>query len=167
MSKNPKNVTQQIRTEQITKKEIESVPTTKREFSSESTQNFFVTYKQNVNKYFESIENSIPKYYQTIHELEQEYLHAWENMFNANISIQKEFASKIGLKTISPAASEFISEATDSAIKARSVRDKIILESIDTAKENIKAWNNQSDAFAETNRKIAQFWISLFTTRQS
>ena len=167
MSKTSKNVKHQIRSEQVTKQEIKSTPTSQPEIKSETTQDFFVTYKQNVDKYFESLENSIPKYYQTIHELQQEYLQAWENMFNASVSIQKEFSNKIGLNTKSTVASKYISDATDSVTKARAVRDKIILKSIETAKENVKAWNNQSQTFTDTNKKIAQFWLSLFTTRQS
>lgn len=168
MSKTSKQITPQVRPEQITKQEIKPETSSKSEFTSESTQDFFVTYKQNVDKYFESLESSIPKYYQTVHELQQEYLQAWENAVNATISIQKEFANKTGYKSgQSSAASAFVFDATNSAIKARTARDKIILKSIDTAKENVKAWNSQSEAFAESNKKIAQFWISLFTTRQS
>ncbi len=157
MSKLGKIVTHHTGSEQITKQEI----------NSELTQDFFVTYKKNADKYFESLENSIPKYYQTIHELHQEYLQVWENMFNATISIQKAFVSKTGLNTSqSSAANEFVSDATEAAIKARTVRDEVILKSIETATENLKAWNKHWQGFAETNRKIAQFWISVFTARQ-
>jgi membrane-associated HD superfamily phosphohydrolase len=168
MSKTDKNVKQQVRPEQITKQQVKTEQITKPEIRSEPTQDFFATYKQNVNKYFENMENSIPKYYQTLHELQQEYLQAWENMFNATISVQKEFASKTGLNLEqSTAASKFVSDTTEAAIKARTVRDEIILTSIDTAKENVKEWNKRSQEFIDLNRKIAQSWISSFTARQN
>jgi membrane-associated HD superfamily phosphohydrolase len=168
MSKTDKNLKQQVRPEQITKQQVKTEQITKPEIRSEPTQDFFATYKQNVNKYFENMENSIPKYYQTLHELQQEYLQAWENMFNATISVQKEFASKTGLNLEqSTAASKFVSDTTEAAIKARTVRDEIILTSIDTAKENVKEWNKRSQEFIDLNRKIAQSWISSFTARQN
>jgi membrane-associated HD superfamily phosphohydrolase len=165
MSKTDKNLKQQVRPEQITKQQVKTEQITKPEIRSEPTQDFFATYKQNVNKYFENMENSIPKYYQTLHELQQEYLQAWENMFNATISVQKEFAG-LNLEQ-STAASKFVSDTTEAAIKARTVRDEIILTSIDTAKENVKEWNKRSQEFIDLNRKIAQSWISSFTARQN
>jgi hypothetical protein len=178
MSKTDKNVKQQIRTEQTTQQQVRTEQTskpqvrteqiTKPEIRSEPTQDFFAIYKQNVGKYFENMENSIPKYYQTVHELQQEYLQSWENMFNATISIQKEFVSKTGMSMEqSNAASKFVSDTTEAAIKVRTVRDQIILTSIDTAKENVKEWNKRSEEFIDMNRKIAQSWISSFTPRQN
>jgi hypothetical protein len=174
MSKTDKNVKQQVRHEQTSKQEVRTEQqvrteqTSKPEIRSEPTQDFFAIYKQNIEKYFENMENSIPKYYQTLTELQQEYLQAWENMFKATISVQKEFASKTGLNIEqNTAASKFVSDTTEAAIKARAVRDEIILTSMDTAKENVKEWNKRSQEFIDLNRKIVQSWISSFTTRQN
>lgn len=168
MSKTDQNVTHQIRSEQVSKQENRSSPTAGSEIKFEPTQDFFVAYKHNVDKYFENMESSIPKYYATIHELQQEYLQVWENMFNAAMKIQKEFASKSGMNSKeSTAASQFVSDVTQSAINMGIVRDKIILKSIDTAKENVMTWNKQTQGYAETNTKIAQFWASLFAARKT
>lgn len=177
MSKTDKNIKNQIRSEQASKQQIKTtqtetpqvktIQTSKPEIRSETSQDLFVTYKQNVEKYFDQMENSIPKYYQTLTELQQEFLQAWENMFNASIAVQKEFVSKTGLDTKqSSVASKFVSDTTEAAIKARTVRDKIILTSIDTTKENVKEWNRRSQEFADLNRKIMQSWISSFTSRK-
>ena len=167
MSKTDKNVQQQIRSEQTAKQQIRTEQITKPEIRSEPTQDFFATYKQNVEKYFEHMENSIPKYYQTLTELQQEFLQAWENIFTASISVQKEFVSKTGLNVNqSTAAGKFVSDTTEAAIKARKVRDEIVLTTIDTTKDNIKEWNKRSQEFADLNRKIMQSWVSSFTTRK-
>ena len=168
MSKTDKNIKQQIRTEQTSKQQIRTEQTSKPEIRSEPIQDFFAIYKQNIEKYFEHMENSIPKYYQTLTELQQEYLQAWENMFKATISVQKEFVGKTGLNIEQTAvASKLVSDTTEAAIKVRTVRDEIILTSIDTAKENVKEWNKQSQEFIDLNRKIVQSWISSVTTRQN
>jgi len=66
MSQTDQNVKQQTRPEQTAKHEVIIEQATKPEIRSEPTQDFFVTYKQNVERYFENMENSIPKYYQTL-----------------------------------------------------------------------------------------------------
>jgi membrane-associated HD superfamily phosphohydrolase len=178
MSKNDKNIKhqirseqtskQQVKTEQTSKPEVRIEQTSKPEIRSESNLDFFAVYKQNVEKYFENMENSIPKYYQTLNELQQEYVQAWENMFKATISVQKEFAGNTGLDIEQTTiATKIISDTTEAAIKARTVRDEIILTSIDTAKENVKEWNKRSQEFIDLNRKIAQSWISSFATKQN
>ncbi len=159
---------QQVKTEQASKQQVKTEQTSRQEIRSDTSKDLFVTYKQNVEKYFEQMENSIPKYYQTLTELQQEFLQAWENMFNASISVQKEFVSKTGLDAKqSSVATKIVSDTTEAAIKARTVRDKIILTSIDTTKENVKEWNRRSQEFADLNRKIMQSWISSFTTRKN
>ncbi|MDH3617429.1 MAG: hypothetical protein OEM89_01750 [Nitrosopumilus sp.] len=168
MNKNDKNIKHQIRSEQTSKQQVKTEQTSKPEIRSESNLDFFAVYKQNVEKYFENMENSIPKYYQTLNELQQEYVQAWENMFKATISVQKEFAGKTGLDIEQTTiATKIVSDTTEAAIKARTVRDEIILTSIDTAKENVKEWNKRSQEFIDLNRKIAQSWISSFATKQS
>jgi len=168
MSKTEKYTKQQIKPEQASKQEVRTIQTPKSEIRSEPVQDFFAICNQNVEKYFESLENSLPKYYQTITELQQEYFQASENMFKATISVQKEFAKKMGLNLEqSTEAGKYVSSLTDSAIKARTVRDKIVLTSIDTAKENVREWNKRSQEFIDMNRKIAQSWISSFTPRQN
>jgi membrane-associated HD superfamily phosphohydrolase len=168
MSKTEKYTKQQIKPEQASKQEVRTIQTPKPEIRSEPVQDFFAICNQNVEKYFESLENSLPKYYQTITELQQEYFQASENMFKATISVQKEFAKKMGLNLEqSTEAGKYVSSLTDSAIKARTVRDEIVLTSIDTAKENVREWNKRSQEFIDMNRKIAQSWISSFTPRQN
>ena len=168
MSKTEKNLKQHNKPEQASKQEIRTIQTPKQEIRSEPVQDFFAICNKNVEKYFENLEKSIPKFYQTLTELQQESLQAYENMFKAGISVQKEFANKTGLNLEqSTEAGKYVSSVTDSAIKVRTVRDQIILTSIDTAKENVKEWNKRSQEFIDLNRKIAQSWISSFTARQN
>ena len=161
MSKTDKTQNPKIKSEQISKQEIKTTQNTKSEIRTEQTQDYFTVCKQNIEKYFESLEKAIPKYYQTINELQQEYLHTYENMINATLSIQKEYAGKAGVNSKqSEAASKIVSDTTEAAIKARTIRDEIVLTSIDTLKDNIKEWNNRSQSFVDLNKKIAQAWIS-------
>jgi len=144
-------------TEQITKNE----ETTK---SDRGTTDIFAVYDENVDKYFDNVEKSIPKYSQTIEELQQEYLQTCENVTKAILSFQKEFLKKTGWSTNFPEVTQKVfQDTTDAFVKVRSVRDQIILATIDTAKQNIKTWNDNAKTFADLNRNILQSWLSVFT----
>ena len=148
-------------TEQITKNE----ETTK---SDRTTTDIFAVYDENVDKYFDNVEKSIPKYSQTIEELQQEYLQTCENVTKAALSLQKEFLKKTGWSTDFPEITQKVfQDTTDGFVKARSVRDQVILATIDTAKQNIKIWNDNAKTFADLNRNILQSWLSVFTVSKT
>jgi len=166
MSKIAKDAKPQIRSEQIARQQIKTEQSKKSKTKIDPVQQFFAVYKQNIEKYFATMEKSTPKYYQTLIEIHQEYIQTLENMFNSTMIVQKEFASNTGMDSRqSIAASKFVSDVTESAIKAKTVRDEIIFSSLDVIKENIKEWNKQFQVFVDMNRKNAQFWISAFVTR--
>ena len=149
------------KTEQITKNE----ETTK---SDRTTTDIFAVYNENVDKYFDNVEKSIPKYSQTIEELQQEYLQTCENVIKAALSLQKEFLTKTRWSINFPEATQKVfRENTNAFVKARSVRDQVILATIDTAKQNIKTWNDNAKTFADLNRNILQTWLSLFTVSKT
>ena len=144
------------KTEQITKSQEAK--------SEQSSKDIFAVYDENVEKYFDNVEKSIPKYSQTIEEIQQEYLQTCENVTKATLSLQKEFLKKTGWSTNVPEVTQKVfQETTDAVIKARSIRDQIILATIDTAKQNIKTCNDNAKTFADLNRNILQSWLSVFT----
>ena len=132
--------------------------------SEKSSKDIFAVYNENVEKYFGNVEKSIPKYSQGIEEVQQEYLQTCENVTKATISLQKEFLKKTGWSTNVPDATQKVfQETNDAFVKARSVRDQMILTTINTAKQNIKTWNDNAKTFADLNRNILQSWLSVFT----
>ena len=103
-----------------------------------------------------------------IEELQQEYLQTCENVIKAALSLQKEFLKKTGWSINFPEATQKVfQENTNAFVKARSVRDQVILAMIDTAKQNIKTWNDNAKIFADLNRNILQSWLSLFTVSKT
>jgi len=140
------------KTEQITKSQEAK--------SEESPKDISAVYDENVDKYFDNVKKSIPKYSQAIEEVQQEYLQMCENVTKATLSLQKEFLKKTGWSTNFPEATQKVfQDTTDAFVKARSVRDQIILATIDTAKQNIKTWNDNAKSFADLNRNILQSWL--------
>jgi len=137
------------------------------QISKEQTKDNFTAFQQSSNKYFADIENSKQRYQQATSDLQDEYIKAWKNLVNANISLQKEFANKTGFNSNLPEATQNVIEnITESVIKTRSVRDQIAVATIETAKKNIKAWNDNANTFADLNRNIMQSWLSACTPKR-
>jgi len=133
----------------------------------EQTKDNFAAFQQSSNKYFADVENSVQRYQQATSDLQDEYIKAWKNVVNANISLQKEFANKTGFNSNLPEATQNVIEnITESVVKTRSVRDQIAVATIEAAKKNIKAWNDNANTFADLNRNIMQSWISACTPKR-
>ena len=135
--------------------------------TKEQSKNNFTVFQQANDKYFADVENCVPRYQQAISELQDEYVQAWKKVTNATISLQKEFAIKSGFNSNLPEAGQnLVENMTEQVIKTRSVRDQIALTTIEVAKKNIKAWNDNANTFADLNRNIMQSWISAFTPKR-
>jgi len=137
------------------------------QISHEQTKDNFVAFQQSSNKYFADVENSVQRYQQATSDLQDEYIKAWKNVVNANISLQKEFANKTGFNSNLPEATQNVIEnITENVIKTRSVRDQIAVATIEATKKNIKAWNDNANTFADLNRNIMQSWLSACTPKR-
>jgi len=137
------------------------------QISKEQIKDNFAAFQQSSNKYFADVENSVQRYQQATSDLQDEYIKAWKNVVNANISLQKEFANKTGFNSNLPEATQNVIEnITENVIKTRSVRDQIAVATIEATKKNIKTWNDNANTFADLNRNIMQSWISACTPKR-
>lgn len=133
-----------------------------------SQKDIFAVYQQNVDKYFSGIKQSVPRYHQSVTNVQQEYLDAVENVINSTIALQKDFASKSGVTTNVPSAAlKVIRDTTEEVVKAYDVQNKVALAAIDSAQQNIKAFNENAKAFADLNKNIVQSWITTFTQKNN
>jgi len=132
--------------------------------STQTSEDFFDVYKQNVEKYFENAIDSIPQNLQSFTNIQSEWYKAWQNTIRSAISLQQEFAKKTGIDTDIPeAAKTAIVDTNKQIIKARSVQNQIIQTTTSAIQQNIQTWNNSASAFTDLNRNILQSWISTFT----
>ena len=131
---------------------------------TQTSENVYEVYKQNVEKYHEEVERNIPKYFQSLATIQEECCKAWKNTRISSISLQQEFAQKTGISTdISEAAKNAIIDTNKQIIKANSMQNQIAQTSISAIQQNIKTWNDSANSFADLNRNILQSWISTFT----
>ena len=121
-------------------------------------------YKQNVQKYFENISKITPQYFQAITQLQNECMKTCEKTINASISTQQEFAKKAGIATEIPdAAKTAIVDTNKQIVQASTVNNQIVKTTIDATVQNIKAFNDSVNAFADLNKNIIHSWITPFT----
>lgn len=117
-------------------------------------------------KYFLEIEHTIPHLQQTLFDFQNEFYKTWKNSINANISLQKEFISKLGLSPKLPVTMQKMMDSVNTEnFKFRSLYNKTMIKSIETGKENIKIWNDNAATFVDLNQKIMQSWMSSFTQK--
>lgn len=128
------------------------------------TKDNFAIYQQNADKYFNQVERSVPDYFHALTDLQEEFIHAWRNVFRVNLSLLREFTTKSGFATTMPEASQkIIRDMTDDYLKTRSASEQVGIATIETTEKNIKTFNDNTNAFADLNREIMQSWIALCT----
>lgn len=134
--------------------------------SSSQSQDVFVLYKQNVEKFFNTIRQSVPQYHQAITNIQQEYLQASESVANSVFEFQKDATRNSGLPTnTSTATVRAINETSEEIAKTSSINNQIVLMNIDAAQQNIKTFNDNVKSFANLNRDILKSWISAFNLK--
>ncbi len=133
---------------------------------TQTSEDFFDVYKQNVEKYFENAVDSIPQHLQSCINIQSEWYTAWKTTIISAISLQQEFATKAGIDTNIPeAARTAIVDTNKQIIKARSVQNQIIQATTSAIQKNIQTWNESASAFTDLNKNILQSWISTFTLK--
>ena len=129
----------------------------------ENSEDNFDIIEQINKKCFSEIEHSVPLFQQILFDLQNECYKTWKNAVNTNISLQKEFLAKSGFNYILPKAAKTIFEnMSEETIQYRSFCNKIVISTIEFGKKNVKTWNENADVFVDLNRKIMQFWLSVF-----
>jgi len=123
----------------------------------------FVSLVENFDKIHSSIEQSTPVYIQSLSNLQQEYLSTWKNMMCSNITLQKEYAKKIGLSAASmQITTQIIQKMTEEMLKGINIQNKFIQTWLDTLKQNIHRINENSTTYTEVNKKFINSLICVF-----
>ena len=131
---------------------------------TQTSEDIYDVYKQNVEKYFENAESIVPQYLQSLTSIQAECQKACKNTITSAISLQQEFAKKTGISTELPeAVKNVIVDTNKQIIKAKSVQNQIAQATTNSIQQNIKTWNDNASAFTDLNRNILQSWISTFT----
>jgi hypothetical protein len=141
-----------------------STQTAKTTQNTNQSNDVFAIYKQNVQKCFESISKNTPQYFQTITHFQDECMKSAQKSFDAAITMQQEFAQKSGISTNIPdAAKSVIVDSNKQIIQASSTQNQIAKTVMDATTQNVKAFNDNVNAFTDLNKNIIQSWITTCT----
>lgn len=129
--------------------------------SSNQNENVYSIYKQNVQRYFENVAKNVPQYTQSVTHLQEECVKSCAKTIDASISMQQEFAKKNRFPTEIPDTMKtaFI-DVSKQFVQASTVQNQIVKTTIDATVQNIKAFNDNVNAFADLNKDIIQSWIN-------
>jgi hypothetical protein len=112
-------------------------------------------------KYFLEMEHSVPHMQQVLFDFQNECYKTWKNAINANISLHKEFLDKSGLDyAVSDAVKSLVGTVGEETLQYREYCKNITIANIESAKQNAKTLNDNTELFADLNRKTMQYWMS-------
>lgn len=135
----------------------------KSEQAQEKTKDVFATYKDVVDKAFNSINQAVPRYNQSIANTQQEIFKTLESNVASAIEIQKDIAAKIGISTTIPEASvQAVKDTAESYIKITAIGNQIALATIDAAQQNVKTASENVKAFNDINKNTMRSWIKAY-----
>ena len=138
-----------------------------KEFQIES-KDVYVTFKHNMDKFFDEIENSILQQQQSITNLQRSCTTAWKNIIESSISVQREFVNKSGTNVnVPPAVAKVINDASEEMIKAQAVQNKTLMAAIDATQQGINAFNENAKSFTGLLQSAMQQWISACVPKRN
>ncbi|KAF6244892.1 hypothetical protein [Nitrosopumilus sp. b2] len=123
----------------------------------------YSVWKDGMETFYSNIEKSVPQLHQATTNLFQEYVRSLSNAASSTLEIQREFATKAGIKSNLPEASiSFVHDSAEKVNRSLDVQSKMSVVSIDAMKQNIKTWNENSSTFVNIHKGMVDSLISPF-----
>lgn len=99
-----------------------------------NTTNFFLIWKENIDRYYAGLEKTIPQYLQSMTNLYQEYSKTLNAALDSLIGIEEEIVSKGGMKLELPASAiKSSNEANREIQNVIGFQNKVTIASIDSS----------------------------------
>ena len=134
-----------------------------KEFHTESKEIHSV-YKHSADRFFDEVEKSIPQYHQSITNLQRSYIAAWKKAIESTITMNQEFAIKLGMSTgVTSSMTKIVKDTTEEIINAQAVQNKAILAAIDATQQSINTFNENAKLFTGLDQGMMQYWIQACT----
>ena len=132
--------------------------------ASTTSKDIFDVCKDSFDKIRGHVEKVAPQYLQSFTSLQQEWTGVWANFVNSALTIQQQYANKLGLNTnATEALVKVVHDSTDEIIKSIDVQNKLAHSALDVSKQNLRTINENATTYAELNQKIINSWMSAWT----
>jgi hypothetical protein len=130
--------------------------------SSNSANHVLDRVSENFVRAVDQVANVQPQYAQAFSNLQLDYIQTAKNVIQNTISAQKQLVGSwniIPVSTTIPYAEQFTrqtNEITNNALKAVDINNKLAINAVDVARENLRIYNRTVDAATEFSNNIAK-----------
>jgi hypothetical protein len=130
--------------------------------SSNSANHVLDRVSENFVRAVDQVANVHPQYAQAFSNLQLDYIQTAKNVIQNTISAQKQLVGSWNIMPISttiPYAEQFTrqtNEITNNALKAVDINNKLAINAVDVARENLRIYNRTVDAATEFSNNIAK-----------
>jgi hypothetical protein len=140
---------------------------------SNSASHVFDTVRENFVRAVDEMAKVQPQYSQAISNLQLDYIQATKNVIQNTISSQKQLVGSWNIMPVStttiPYAEQFSrqsNEITNNALKAVDINNKLVINAVDAARENLRIYNRTVDAVTEFSNNIAKVCTAFSAAAQ-
>jgi|SRR5829696_2975323 len=135
---------------------------------SGSASHVFDTVKENLVRAVDQMANVQPQYAQAFSNLQLDYIQTAKNVIQNTISAQKQLVGSWNIMSVStiPYAEQFTrqtNENTNNALKAVDINNKLAINTVDAARENLRIYNRTVDAVTEFSNNMAKVCTTFST----
>ena len=145
----------------------QQAPKESNQSNSKESEHISSDYQYSINNFFDAWEKSISQYRQSAESFQLEGIRSCKKICDSTISAQQEFARTFGAgNSIPESTQKIINDSIDSATKLTQAQSKVLSDSFATARNNIKALNENSKPFGELCHSITDLWKPSWFKRQ-
>ena len=138
------------------------------EFQNTGQNKTYEIFHQSIDKYFKNVSINTATYLQSVSDLQQEIIESRKRNAKSVILLQKILTDKINSNVkISDKSNQIITDFTEQSNKAWGFQNQLMLKSLDVLSKNIQAFNDNSDAQFEMNKKLIESWASIIKERKN
>jgi galactokinase/mevalonate kinase-like predicted kinase len=136
---------------------------------SSSASHVFDTVRENFVRAVDQMANVQPQYSQAFSNLQLDYVQTAKNVIQNTISAQKQLVGSWNIPVSIPYAGQFTrqsNEITNNTLRAADINNKLAINAVDVARENLKIYNRTVDAVTEFGTNIAKVCTAFSTAAQ-
>jgi phenylalanyl-tRNA synthetase alpha subunit len=138
---------------------------------SNSATHVFDTVKENFVRAVDEMAKVQPQYAQAFSNLQLDYIQTAKNVIQNTITSQKQLVGSWNITPVStiPYTEQFTrqsNEITNNALKAVDINNKLAINAVDVARENLRIYNQTVDAVTEFSNNISKVCTAFSSAAQ-
>ncbi len=136
---------------------------------SSSTGPVLDTVRENFVRAVDHISSVQPQYAQAFSNLQLDYIQTVKNVIEKTISAQKQLLGNFSIPVSIPYTEQFTrqsNEITNNTLRALDINNKLAINAVDVAKENLRIYNRTVDAVTEFSNNAKGLYSLLYGFKQ-